>query len=284
MLYIYNESKTKWELNKTKTEGFFLIKKGTTSIGFKPSNELEEKVKKALESNIANSLTLFKLKFAYKTVSPYIVELNNRANDIGIGLVSLTQTRNTEITDIRSNGIKILEFGKEPNVMLNEKYINLVLLVSSTVGSSLTISLLNNDTNKAIEYKIYLDNDGLKVQEKESEATQKKNDKNKYKIVKYRPNRVHNLVIVKKSDSKMVDAFFKDNKYYNKEHHNIIVTDNIEKSLTEQHDKNHYMAATIFLNEPYNAKTVEKYAEKFKKIYRILSIQFVNSNKLTRVI
>ncbi len=284
MLYNINESETKWEIIKAGGEGFYKIKKGTTSIGFKPSEELLKAVTEKISNENCSSINMeARLKFAYKTNDPYIVSSDKKQTSIA--LVSLLQTRNTVITGVQSNGIKILEFGKEPHISTNEKYINLILLVREEVGASLTLTVRNFDTKKIIEYTLQNAEEGLKLTTVEKEDTEAEVMSQKINIEKYRPVRVTNLVIVKGSDKKMVDTYFENNrKYYKKEHFTIIVCEDINEKLNKLNKEQHYKAATIFLNVPYKKSIVEKYKEQYDGIYKSLFIQFVNTNRLTKVL
>lgn len=286
MLYNINESETKWEVIKSGGEGFYKIKKGTTSIGFKPSEELLKLVEDTLSKDSYSSTVKFdaKVKFAYKTRDPYIVPSDKKQTSIA--LVSLLQTRNTIITRVESNGIKIFEFGKEPHISTNEKYINLILLVREEIGSSLTLTLRNFDTKKIVKYFLSVTEEGLDLNATEEDDTTSKEVKTeKINIEKYRPVRVTNLVIAKKSNKKMVDTYFENNKkYYKKEHFNIVLNDDIEQTLDKMNKEQHYKAATIFLNVPYRKTIVEKYKKQYEGIYKTLFIQFVNTNRLSKVL
>ena len=83
----------------------------------------------------------------------------------------------------------------------------------------------------------------------------------------------------------MVDTYFENNKkYYKKEHFNIVLNDDIEQTLDKMNKEQHYKAATIFLNVPYRKTIVEKYKKQYEGIYKTLFIQFVNTNRLSKVL
>lgn len=291
MLYVINETETKWEIRKTKSEGFFKISKGTTSVGLKDSDKLLEGIKdiiketqKSLQSTVTEGVYT-RIKYNYRDGDPYVVG-SDKFSKYSVGLISLVQSRNTSIVNVESRGINILEFGKEPHLSTNEKYINLVLLIDEKVGSYLNLSVLNRDRKSIITYNITLENNNeLKVKVSEKEAEEKNYIPVERTKLKYRPVRVTPLVLTTKDGVSMVDAFFKNNsKYYNKEYHNIKVVDDIKATLETLYSETHNKVATIFLNKAYSRDIIEEYKKLTETKYKVVFIQFVNSNKLVRVL
>lgn len=281
IIYVYNETKTGWKLEKTKDEGTKLITK-PVRIKIDADTILEKKISIGVRSNIVEGDILERMidtprnkvavcnyfgdninvKFSNKTLDPYIKSSSNPKKQHVVLLLSLN-LKSKKFVSYEQERSCILEYGFDAG---NNEF-NLIVSMDKTSNNPyFKLKIFDHKIKKVISYSFTLVNDKVKVQTEEID--EKVDTKKRTPIInKYRPKQPTRAIIVSEDDAdELKDSLSK----YRKPDKHISFIYRDEESLDELYknlENNGYRAVTLFQGRG-NGKATMINKEKIKRQFK----------------
>lgn len=260
MLFIYNETKTPWEIKQMNEAVTQFFKKKT----IQPKVDGQEQSPKSRVVSIVTHQNLFegddlvsKFKRTVETKKPFLVsQLNSTVifNDKSFHPFFINREENYKdliLMSINLKGRLVTKISNNKTWLLEVFTIGGELSFISSfneIGSNMTIELTDVQTKKVTTYTFTRDENGINLDKQTVAGKESDEDVKGIQIFKYRPARATHVILANKKDHPTLIEVLGDkvDKYkiveYNKQ-----IAAQVINSLKEQH----FRAVTVFANIPH---------------------------------